>query len=192
MIVQSGRQYLMRNGGTAEITNEEASHLLFPFYGIMAGVAGEHQWTREGKFNSQGDSRLDLIEMLPTAEEVAQANMRPTQEEMDKVHEKLKPEPESGPFIGLAPFPEGDMVHHPQHYNMGKIEVLEAIEDWKLCPHLAAVVKYCARAGHKAKGREIEDLRKAAFYLQRKIELLKAAREGREPCRPNQMPKVPV
>ena len=25
-----------------------------------------------------------------------------------------------------------EMVNHPQHYNLGKIEVIEVVEDWKL------------------------------------------------------------
>lgn len=63
----------------------------------------------------------------------------------------------------------GSNVEHPSHYNVGKIEVIDAIEDWQLDFHLGNVVKYCARAKHK--GRELEDLRKAQWYLSRAIEL---------------------
>ena len=52
-----------------------------------------------------------------------------------------------------------------------KIEVIDAIEDWKLGFHLGNVVKYVARSEHK--GNAIQDLEKAAWYLQRKIEQLK-------------------
>jgi hypothetical protein len=62
-----------------------------------------------------------------------------------------------------------DKVNHPPHYNAGSIEVIAAIEDWKLDFHLGNVVKYVARADHK--GRRLEDLRKAAWYLQRAISL---------------------
>lgn len=65
-----------------------------------------------------------------------------------------------------------DAVNHPAHYTTGKIEVIDAIEDWKLGFHEGNVVKYIARAKHK--GRELEDLKKAAWYLQRKIEKLEA------------------
>lgn len=44
------------------------------------------------------------------------------------------------------------------------------IEAWDLGFHLGNVVKYLARAGKK--GPYLEDLRKARFYLDRKIELL--------------------
>lgn len=61
-------------------------------------------------------------------------------------------------------------VDHPSHYNTGKIEVISAIEDWMLGFHLGNAVKYIARAGHK--GDTVEDLEKAVWYIQRKIELL--------------------
>ena len=80
-----------------------------------------------------------------------------------------------------------DNVNHPHHYNRGKIEVIEALEDWKLDFHCANAVKYIARAGVKDPTKEIEDLEKARWYLQRKIELLKARNENRKPIKPNDM-----
>ncbi len=61
-------------------------------------------------------------------------------------------------------------VNHPTHYNTGEIEVIDAIEDWKLEFHEGNVVKYVARAAHK--GNRLEDLKKAAWYLDRKVKLL--------------------
>jgi hypothetical protein len=81
-------------------------------------------------------------------------------------------------------------VNHPKHYNQGKIEVIEFIEDKKLDFCLANTVKYVCRAGIKDKDKEIEDLEKARWYLSRKIEQLKAAQEKRDPVRPNEMNKV--
>ncbi len=78
-------------------------------------------------------------------------------------------------------------VNHPSHYNSGKIEVIEAIEDWKLSFHLGNAVKYTARAGKKDPTKTIEDLEKAIWYLKREIERLQAAKEGREVKRPNDM-----
>ena len=62
-----------------------------------------------------------------------------------------------------------DPVNHPSHYTFGKIEVLDAIEDWELDYHRGQAVKYIARAGRKDATKEAEDLRKAVFYLNRKI-----------------------
>jgi hypothetical protein len=78
-------------------------------------------------------------------------------------------------------------VNHPSHYNSGKIEVAEAIEDWKLGFHLGNVVKYVARAGKKDPAKHVEDLEKAEWYLKRMIELLKAEKENRDVVRPNDM-----
>lgn len=63
-----------------------------------------------------------------------------------------------------------DPVKKPKHYNAGKIEVIEFIEDQKLGYHLGNVVKYVCRAPHK--GEELQDLKKSVWYLQRKIWLL--------------------
>jgi hypothetical protein len=83
-------------------------------------------------------------------------------------------------------------VNHPSHYNSGKIEVIEAIEDWKLSYHRGNAVKYLARAGKKDPAKEIEDLAKAKWYVEREIERLKARNEGREAVRPNDMNARPA
>lgn len=62
-----------------------------------------------------------------------------------------------------------EAVNHPAHYTLGGIEVIDAIEAWGLGFHEGNVVKYVARAKHKS--RELEDLKKAAWYLNRVIEL---------------------
>lgn len=59
-------------------------------------------------------------------------------------------------------------VDHPSHYNNGKIEAIEVIEDWKLNFNLGNAVKYIARAGHKNNRKE--DLEKALWYIKREIE----------------------
>jgi hypothetical protein len=59
-------------------------------------------------------------------------------------------------------------VNHPSHYNIGKIEVIDAIEAWELNFSLGNAVKYIARADHK--GKPIEDLEKARWYIDREIE----------------------
>lgn len=63
-----------------------------------------------------------------------------------------------------------DPVKKPKHYNTGRIQPIEAIDDWKLGFALGNAVKYIARAAHK--GSELEDLKKAAWYLNHRIEEL--------------------
>lgn len=68
-----------------------------------------------------------------------------------------------------------EAVHHPDHYG-GKdnpYEAIKVIEAWKLGFNLGNTVKYIARAGQKFPSKELEDLEKAAWYLNRQIMILK-------------------
>lgn len=65
------------------------------------------------------------------------------------------------------------LINHPKHYNEGKFEVIDVIEDWKLGFHEGNVIKYVARA--KYKKNELEDLKKAAWYLARLISKLEGS-----------------
>jgi len=69
---------------------------------------------------------------------------------------------------------EKEHVNHPDHYG-GKESVYEAIkviDAWELGFSLGNTVKYISRAGKKDPSKEIEDLKKAMFYLQHHIEQL--------------------
>ena len=64
-----------------------------------------------------------------------------------------------------------EMVNHPSHYG-GESNVYEAIkviEAWDLDFHLGNTVKYISRAGKKGTDKELQDLKKALWYLERKI-----------------------
>lgn len=86
--------------------------------------------------------------------------------------------------VDRPPKPPDDAVNHPSHYTRGKIEVVDFIEDQGLGFNLGQVVKYVARAGFKDPSKDVEDLKKAAFYLERQIRLLSATKErgGGETC----------
>lgn len=71
--------------------------------------------------------------------------------------------------IKRVKFTDNDAVNHPSHYNMGKYEAIEVIEDWQLGFCLGNTVKYISRAGHKDKSKTLEDLKKAMWYLEREI-----------------------
>ena len=62
-----------------------------------------------------------------------------------------------------------EKVNHPKHYNPGKIEVIDAIEDWNLDFSEGNIIKYIVRAGNKSDNK-LEDLQKALFYLKRIIQ----------------------
>ena len=74
------------------------------------------------------------------------------------------------PFFGEI---TSDLVNHPPHYRDGGIEVIDFIEAKDLNYRLGNVVKYVSRAGKKNSD-PVQDLEKAAWYLQREI----AARKG--------------
>ena len=61
-------------------------------------------------------------------------------------------------------------INHPSHYNIGNIEAIDVIEDWKLNFSLGSAVKYICRAGHKDGNTKSQDLQKAAWYINREIE----------------------
>lgn len=63
-----------------------------------------------------------------------------------------------------------DMIYKPPHYTYAAIEPIDVIEAWGLGFHLGNAVKYIARAEHK--GRQLEDLQKARWYLDREIQRL--------------------
>ena len=71
---------------------------------------------------------------------------------------------------GLENIARREAVNHPSHYNSGNIEVIDAIEDWRLDFNAGNVVKYVARHQHKAN--PVEDLKKARWYLDRIIQRL--------------------
>ena len=71
-----------------------------------------------------------------------------------------------------------DPVNHPSHYTDGKIEVIDFIEDKKLGFHLGNAVKYIARAGKKDPNKEVEDLKKAIWYINRRIANISGDTDG--------------
>lgn len=71
-------------------------------------------------------------------------------------------------FAGTLPEPHHP-VTNPRHYTSGKIEVVDFILDKNLNFCLGEAVKYIVRAGKKDPQAHMEDLQKAAWYLQREM-----------------------
>lgn len=74
-------------------------------------------------------------------------------------------------------YTNSEMVDHPNHYGgeQNPYEVIKVCEAWGLDKdaYLFNVLKYIARRGKKNATNELEDLEKAFFYLNRKVENLK-------------------
>ena len=71
-------------------------------------------------------------------------------------------------------------VDHPSHYNQGQIECIDALESALGAVGFEAfcrgnALKYLWRAEHK--GDRLEDLRKAAWYLDRMIKYVAESQE---------------
>lgn len=72
-----------------------------------------------------------------------------------------------------------DPVNHPSHYTQGKIECIDFIMDKKLNFCRGNAVKYIVRAGLKDPTKEVEDLKKAIFYLNAEIREIESDKESR-------------
>ena len=98
-----------------------------------------------------------------------------TQEEIDesakRVKEALEDVGRKLANVNAEPLIDGDIINHPSHYCDGSIEVIDYIEDKGFGYHLGNAIKYISRAGKKDPSKEIEDLRKAVWYIERYIEL---------------------
>ena len=79
---------------------------------------------------------------------------------------------------GVSPSTEKEMVDHPDHYGGSRntYEVIKVIEALGWGPDfcLGNCLKYLMRAGKKKKSKELEDLKKAKWYLERRIEQLES------------------
>lgn len=63
----------------------------------------------------------------------------------------------------------GDPVNHPSHYTqLDGVECIDVVENFNF--NKGNAMKYIWRAGDK--GNEIQDLQKAAWYINREIERL--------------------
>lgn len=72
-----------------------------------------------------------------------------------------------------------EAVDHPAHYGGADdpYEAIKVVEAWGLGFNLGNTVKYVARAGKKRDQPTVQDLEKAAWYLNREIENLKKERQ---------------
>ena len=73
-----------------------------------------------------------------------------------------------------------DPVNHPSHYTQGKIECIDFIQDKRLNFCRGNAVKYIVRAGLKDPNKEIEDLKKAIWYLEHEIQDIVERRDSNE------------
>ncbi len=90
---------------------------------------------------------------------------------MEKLH-KLRMHLVTAPHEPIKDLPpmkveKADAINHPPHYTATAVEPIDVIEAWGLGFHLGNALKYIARC--ELKGRPIEDLEKARWYIDREI-----------------------
>lgn len=79
-----------------------------------------------------------------------------------------------GPVPSIHESEGSDPVNNPEHYKTEGLEAIDVVEAFFADNYLRGnVFKYIARAGKKDPNKKVEDLQKAAWYLNREIEALK-------------------
>jgi hypothetical protein len=81
-----------------------------------------------------------------------------------------------------------EKVNNPIHYHPGTYEAIKVINAWGLGFSLGNVLKYISRAGKKKGSSELEDLKKAQWYLNSAIQDL----EGKIEPVPNNEDLTPL
>lgn len=86
---------------------------------------------------------------------------------------KVKPSIVGGNIPLPIETPASDSVSHPSHYTsrVPGIECIQVTENF--CFNRGNAIKYIWRAGEKNPDKEIEDLEKAAWYINREIQRVK-------------------
>ena len=80
-----------------------------------------------------------------------------------------------------------DPVNHPSHYTAYPVEVIRLTAWMNFCRGNA--VKYIARAGLKDPAKEIEDLKKAAWYINYEIDRLEELKAQEQPVNEVEVPE---
>jgi hypothetical protein len=70
---------------------------------------------------------------------------------------------------------EEDPVNKPEHYQYSPIQPIDVIDAWELDFYLGSVIKYISR--FKKKGKPLEDLEKALWFLNKELEILRKKHE---------------
>jgi len=152
-----------------ELTVKEVAKRL----GVTANLVHQVKW--QTKKNSEFVSKVFAKAKKPSriVEEVTE--MKKVLDELDKTKEEEKANSLVNDWFDRAyENYQADLVNHPAHYKAGGIETIDFIEAKDLNYRLGNVVKYVSRAGKKDSD-PIQDLEKAAWYLQREIAARKSA-----------------
>lgn len=140
--------------------------------GVDIGLV--YQVRYETKKNSEFVNKVfTKAKKKPSKITKAVAEMKAALDALDKIKDRPKKQ-DWGIALECRDHPSADLVNHPAHYKAGGIETINFIEAKDLNYRLGNVVKYVSRAGKKDSD-PVQDLEKAAWYLNREIEARKNA-----------------
>ena len=126
-------------------------------------ITGENIKRLRKKYNlTQTELANKIDRTLRTVQKYEAGEILPPDDIIYKINDIF-----GGEFIIMFEIEEKEMVNHPSHYNQG-IETIEYIESWSMNFNTGNVIKYVTRAGYK--DNQLEDLKKAMWYLQREID----------------------
>ena len=126
-------------------------------------ITGENIKRLRKKYNlTQTELANKIGRTLRTVQKYEAGEMLPPVDIIYKINDIF-----GGEFMLMFEIEEKEMVDQPSHYNQG-IETIEYIESWSMNFNTGNVIKYVTRAGYK--NNQLEDLKKAMWYLQREID----------------------
>ena len=150
-------------------------------HGKIDAVARSLGWrptliVKYGRFVPNGNGRFDPVLGVTLASDNQYASVEKggTPKWDARWDEDCTPQLEKGVGDVILPCEEGqggrsEAVDHPAHYKSGGIEAIDVIRAFNLGFSLGNAVKYILRAGRKDSSKEIEDLKKAAWYIDEEI-----------------------
>ena len=121
-----------------------------------------------------GELPCSQCKLLEGSDEETSDNWTPKKHRLEKIADAIHEGAKEAGVKFASSVNHFDKVNSPSHYNTGKIEVIDYIED-QLTPEEykgyleGNVIKYVSRYKHK---NGAEDLRKAEWYLKRLIGVL--------------------
>lgn len=139
------------------------------------GMSTSFQVTEGGFLKcADGDLKMCVPTLINHPDRIIRKR-RFTEQEAEGARENMQNDQQAKADAGKLKI---DMVNHPAHYTAGNVECIDALESMSMGYNDAVqaalawqVVKYIWRS--PLKGKQLEDLQKAQFYLNRLIEKVK-------------------
>ena len=117
-------------------------------------------------------SKEDLVELYPYHKKWDSKMITTTSDELERFFTGLSHE-------RATDYAMADKVNHPSHYKSESgMEAIDVIEAFELNFNLGNCIKYILRAGKKED--ELQDLKKAMWYIKRQIKNLEMEYEDDE------------